>query len=169
MILVTLGTIPFPFDRTVLWLRILLNDGVINEPVFLQYGSSDISAVKGHPLVTLEPTITSSRLSELVDESRLVISHAGQGSTRMLAAKGTPFVLIPRLKRFGEHIDDHQLLFAQSVSQFGIYHFVTLESLKNGISNPPPSFQGELFETPRLTDYLLNQYPPQLEVTQVSA
>jgi UDP-N-acetylglucosamine transferase subunit ALG13 len=168
MILMTLGTIPFQFDRAVLWLRILLNSEVINEPVFLQYGNSDISPVEGHPLVTLEPTITSSHLKQLVDESRLVISHAGQGSTRMLAAKETPFVLIPRLKKFGEHIDDHQLLFAQSVVQFGIDYFMTLDRLEKSILNPPPIFQGELFENPRLTDYLLNQYPPQLEVAQAS-
>lgn len=148
MILVTLGTIPFPFDRAVLWLRILLNREVINEPVFLQYGNSNISPLEGHPLVTLEPTITSSHLSQLVDESRLVISHAGQGSTRMLAAKETPFVLLPRLKSFGEHIDDHQLLFAQSVIQFGIYYFVTLDGLEKGILNPPPSFQGSFLRLP---------------------
>jgi UDP-N-acetylglucosamine transferase subunit ALG13 len=166
MILMTLGTIPFPFDRAVLWLRILLNSGVISEPVFLQYGNSKICVVEGHPLVTLEPTVTSERLSKLVDESRLVISHAGQGSTRMLAAKGAQFVLLPRLKFLGEHIDDHQLLFAQSVTKYGVRFSVSLDGLEKLILDPPPSFQGQLFGDPKLADYLLNQYPPEKKVTQ---
>ncbi|MDJ0673826.1 MAG: glycosyltransferase [Calothrix sp. MO_167.B42] len=169
MILMTLGTIPFPFDRAILWLRILLNSKIINEPVFLQYGNSNISFIKNHPLVTLEPTITSHDWNKLVDESRLVISHAGQGSTRMLAARGARFLLLPRLKSFGEHIDNHQLLFAQSLAQFGIDHFVALDRLEKAILNPPPAFQGKLFETPKLTDYLLSQYPPEKIMTQLIA
>lgn len=167
MILMTLGTIPFPFDRAVLWLKILLNDGVINEPVFVQYGNSNISFIQENSLVTLESTITSSYLSQLIDKSRLVISHAGQGSTRMLAAQGAQFLLLPRLKKMGEHIDDHQLLFAQSLTKFGIHHFVNLESLKKAILNPPPAFKGNLFATPKLTDYLLSQYPPENKINQL--
>lgn len=169
MILMTLGTIPFPFDRAVIWLRILLNSGVINEPIFLQYGNSDISAVKEHPLVTLEQTIPSSRLIQLVDESRLVVSHAGQGSTKMLAAKKARFILLPRLKKYGEHIDDHQLLFAQSVAQFGVYYFMSVEDLQKGILNPPSHFEGTFFETPKLTDHLLDLYPPENKISKVSA
>ncbi len=168
MILMTLGTIPFPFERAVLWLRILLNSGVIDEPVFLQYGNSDISVVKGHPLLTFEPTITSSLLSELVDQSRLVISHAAQDSTRMLADQGAHFILLPRLKTLGEHLDNHQLLFAQSVSKFGIKYCVRLNELGNAIADPPPSFQGKLFDEPKLTDYLLCQYPPEKKITQLA-
>jgi len=169
MILMTLGTISFPFDRAVLWLRILLNSEIINEPVFLQYGNSSISFILEHPLVTLEPTVTANEWNKLVDESRLVISHAGQGSTRMLAARGARFLLLPRFKSFGEHIDNHQLLFAQSLAQFGIDYFVSLERLEKAILNPPPAFQGKLFETPKLTDYLLCQYPPERIMTQLIA
>lgn len=162
MILMTLGTISFPFDRAVLWLKILIERKVITESVFLQYGTSDVSILKGHPLVQLAPTVTSDELIKLVEASRLVISHAGQGSTKMLAAKGAHFVLLPRLKRYGEHVDDHQLLFSQAVANFGIKSFVDLEELKKAVLQPPPYIKGEIFVTPKLTDYLLKQYPPQM-------
>ncbi|MDF5724752.1 MAG: glycosyltransferase [Rhizonema sp. PD37] len=167
MILITLGTISFPFDRAVLWLRILLNSRVISEPVFLQSGNSDISVVAGHPLVTIEPIVTTDKLSKLVNESRLVISHAGQGTTRMLAANGVQFILLPRLKVLGEHIDDHQLLFTQAIAKFGINSCVSLEYLQKLILEPPPSFKGQLFSEPKLAKYLLNQYPPEKQMTQL--
>jgi len=159
MILITLGTISFQFNRAVNWLTILLENGVISEPVFLQYGYSDVSRLVGHPLVTLEPTVNGQKITELVENSRLVISHAGQGSTRMLAAKGCSFILLPRLKKYSEHIDEHQLLFAKSVEKFGIKNCCSLEELKSAVLQPPPIFQGQIFQNPKLTEYLLKRYP----------
>ncbi|MBH8552823.1 glycosyl transferase [Nostocaceae cyanobacterium CENA357] len=161
MILMTLGTVSFPFDRAVLWLKILIERGVISESVFLQYGYSDVSVLKGYSQVTLEPTVTLDELVKLVNASRLVISHAGQGSTRMLAAQGSNFILLPRLKRYGEHVDDHQLLFAKAVGKLGIKSFLSLDEFAQGVLEPPPYFQQKIFNTPRLTDYLLVQYPPE--------
>ncbi|MBD2528762.1 glycosyl transferase [Nostoc flagelliforme FACHB-838] len=168
MILMTLGTVSFPFDRAVLWLKMLIDRGVISEPVFLQYGYSDVSALKRYPQVTLVPTVTLDELVKLVESSRLVISHAGQGSTRMLAAQGARFMLLPRLKRYGEHVDDHQLLFTQAVAPLGIKSFVSLDELEKAVLEPPPYFHKNIFNTPRLTDYLLVQYPPEKAVVRLS-
>lgn len=165
MIFITLGTISFPFDRAILWLKILLERQAIIEPVFLQYGSSDISILGEHPLVKAESMVTSEKLIKLVDSSRLVISHAGQGSTRLLASRGIPFVLLPRLKRYGEHVDDHQLWFAEAVAKYGIKNFVSLDELAEAVLQPPPRFKGQLFGNPKLTDYLLKQYPPAVSMS----
>ena len=161
MIFMTLGTISFEFNRAVNWLTILLEDGVISEPVFLQYGSSDVSELVTHPLVTLEPIINREQITELVENSRLVISHAGQGSTRMLAAQGCSFILLPRLKKYGEHVDDHQLFFAEAVNNIGIKSCFSLEELKSAVLQPPPIFQEEIFQNPKLTEHLLKRYPPE--------
>jgi len=66
-------------------------------------------------------SLTRKEMHESVKEASLIISHAGQGSTRMLADMEACFAL-PRLKRYGEHVDDHQLLFARTVEKFGIHH-----------------------------------------------
>jgi UDP-N-acetylglucosamine transferase subunit ALG13 len=168
MILMTLGTVSFQFNRAVLWLKTLIDRSVISEPVFLQYGYSDISVLQGYPQVTLVPTVTLDELVKLVESSRLIISHAGQGSTRMLAAQGARFVLLPRLKRYGEHVDDHQLLFSQAVAPLGIKSFVSLDELEKAVFEPPAYFQKKIFNTPKLTDYLLVQYPPKKEVVRLS-
>lgn len=166
MIFMTLGTVSFKFNRAVDWLSILLEKGVISEPVFLQYGCSDVSKLLEHPLVTLESTVNGHKITDLVDNSRLVISHAGQGSTRMLAAKGCSFILLPRLKKYDEHIDDHQLLFAQAVEKFAIKSCCSLEELESAVLQPPPIFQQQIFQNPRLTKHLLKTYPPEGRVLE---
>lgn len=159
MITVTLGTIPYRFDRSILWLKALLDSGVINEPVFIQYGTSDISALIHHPLVTAESVVPQAKLKALINRSRLVISHAGQGSTRLLAAAQTHFILLPRLAKHEEHVDDHQLMFARSVASRDVHHCVTFEALEQAVLNPPELCPPDLFAGPKLTAHLLKRYP----------
>lgn len=155
MILMTLGTVNFRFDRAISWLSILLEQGIISEPVFVQYGISDVSTLVKYPMVTVEPIIEPSRMMALVDASRLVISHAGQGSARMLAARRTSFVLLPRLKRYGEHIDNHQLGFVQVVKELLERQCLSLKDLEQAVLQPPPRFQKQLFDGPKLANHLL--------------
>lgn len=159
MITVTLGTIPFPFERVIQWLETLVEDGTISESVFVQYGVSDISRIEKHPLITVAPLLEREKLLQLVTNSRLVISHAGQGSTRWLAACKVSFVIVPRLARYGEHIDDHQLSFAKSVESFGARYCLSLDELRSTILEPPEPFQGELLSGSKLVDHLLQVYP----------
>jgi len=159
MIVVTLGTIPYPFNRALLWIDKLLKEGLITEPIFIQYGMSDISILASHADITAASTVTSEELLALVDKARLVISHAGQGSTQMLAARGASFILLPRLKRYREHIDDHQLGFAKSVESFGVRYCLSLVELHESLLNPPPPSPRQLFEGPKLSKYLLEHYP----------
>lgn len=159
MILMTLGTINFQFDRAIAWLDILLKQGIISEPVFVQHGISDVSALAKYPLVTAEPIVESRRMIALVDDSRLVLSHAGQGSTRMLAARKASFVLLPRLKKYAEHIDNHQLGFAQAIEQFGVRYCLSLGELEQALLQPPSPFQNQLFKEPKLANHLLTVYP----------
>ena len=159
MILMTLGTIPYPFDRAISWLAVLLEQGIITEPVFVQYGASDISLLQKYPNVTAESTVERDRLLSLMDDARLVISHAGQGSTRLLAERGAAFVLLPRLKLYEEHIDDHQLGFAQAVAESGVQLCQTLGDLEAAVRNPPDNFGKKLFEGPSLSQHLTEVYP----------
>lgn len=159
MITVTLGTASFQFDRAISWLSSLLERGVISEPVFVQYGVSDVSELMKYSLVTAESVLEPKPLFALLDASRLVISHAGQGSTRMLAARGARFVLLPRLKRYAEHVDDHQLWFVESVKELGVQHCLSLKELEQAILQPPPRFPKQLFNEPKLANHLLAVYP----------
>lgn len=157
MIVYTLGTIFFPFDRAVTWLQFLLEQEIIVEPVLLQHGAT-FTVTLSHPLLTSVPSLTRNEMQAAVQQSSLVISHAGQGSTRMLAEMGACFVLLPRLKRWGEHIDDHQLLFARAVERLGVHYCTELEQLIEYVRYRPAPFQGDLFQAPPLAEHLIAKY-----------
>lgn len=157
MIVYTLGTIIFPFDRAISWLQILLEEEVIVEPVLLQHGSTS-AAKLSHPLLTSVASLTSHEMYEAVKQASFVISHAGQGSTRMLTEMGACFILLPRLKRYKEHVDDHQLLFARTVEKFGIQHCTELDQLIYYAKYRPSCFRGELFNAPSLAEHLIARY-----------
>ncbi|MBO3458285.1 glycosyl transferase [Aetokthonos hydrillicola Thurmond2011] len=159
MITVTLGTIPFPFDRAINWLSVLLEVGIISENVFVQHGITDVSSLAKYSLVTTTPIVETSTLMKQIENSNLVISHAGQGLTKILASQGACFILLPRLSRYKEHIDDHQLFFAKEVEKLGIPYCLSLENLQEAILHPPPPFQRRLFEEPKLVNHLLKVYP----------
>lgn len=160
MITVTLGTIPYPFDRAINWIELLIDKQIISESVFIQHGVSNVAEISRHPLVTVASMVDSKELEKLIFSSRLVISHAGQGSTRKLIETRSNFVLLPRLAKYGEHIDDHQLMFAQSVAHMGIYYCLDFQKLEQAVLNPPPLVDTKFLQKPKLTDHLLKRYPP---------
>lgn len=55
----------------------------------------------------------------LVAEARVVVTHAGIGSVIDALKAGRPLVVVPRLRRFGEHNNDHQLDLARAVERRG--------------------------------------------------
>jgi len=157
MIIFTLGTIFFPFDRAANWLQILLQEEIIIEPVLFQHGATSVTRLN-HPLLTNVASLTTDEMHAAVKQASLVVSHAGQGSTRMLAGMGAGFVLIPRLKRYGEHVDDHQLLFARAVERFGVHYCTELEQLIQYIKQPPSPLRKKMFDAPLLAEHLMTRY-----------
>ena len=158
MIVFTLGTIIFPFNRAVDWLDLLLEKEIITEPVLFQHGATSVAKLN-HPLLTSVTSLTKTEMQRSIEKASIVIAHAGQGSTRMLAKMGASFVLLPRLKCHGEHIDDHQLLFAQAVEAFGVHYCTEFSSLADYVKHPPKPLKRDLFDAPSLGTYFQKFYP----------
>jgi UDP-N-acetylglucosamine transferase subunit ALG13 len=111
MILVTTGTNGEPFDRL---LREV--EAIGDEPVVVQHGPS-----------TLRPTRAScfdyvpfSKLVELVRDARVVVTHGGVGSILIALTHGKHPLVVPRLARLGEAVDDHQLELARRLDAEGL-------------------------------------------------
>ena len=164
MITVTLGTIPYPFDRAVHWIKTCLENGVIREPVFIQHGVTNVDLLLDNQLVTAVSLLKSDSLAKIIRNSRLVISHAGQGSTRKLACSDRSFTILPRQAIYGEHIDNHQLDFAKDIMTFGYDVHVTMDiqDLEAALISPPPPIHRDLFDGPKLSDFLVHKYPGRL-------
>lgn len=117
MILVTVGTEKFPFNRLMRWLDVLQERGIFaGEELVVQYGTcTELPA--GARVYRL---LREQDFQHLVRQARLVIAHCGEGTVLLLDGMDTPFLLVPRSQRFQEHVDDHQVELAQALGGMGV-------------------------------------------------
>lgn len=104
MIFLTVGT-EFPFDRLVRAIDELIGDGVLHEPVFGQIGHTRHRPRHMHWVETLERELYAQKM----EDCRAVISHAGMGTIIAALKLGKPLLVLPRLKKYGEVVNDHQI------------------------------------------------------------
>jgi len=114
VIFVTVGNATQPFPRLTTAVDQLVGEGVFGtEPVFIQTGSD---AAFRSERCEHRPFLTEAEFQSLIQECRLVICHAGCGTLRnVLLARKRP-VVMPRRKRYGEHVSDHQMQLARALS-----------------------------------------------------
>ncbi len=113
MIFVTVGTHEQPFNRLVEYMDKLKGNGEITEDVIIQTGFSTYKPrhCKWSKLFSYPDMI------KYVDEARIVITHGGPSSFIMPLQIGKIPVVVPRQKKFDEHVNNHQLEFCERVSQ----------------------------------------------------
>ena len=68
--------------------------------------------------------IDKKEFSRLQDEANLIITHGGVGSIVSSLEKGKKVLVVPRLKKFGEHVNDHQMQIARKFKQQGYVKYV---------------------------------------------
>lgn len=100
MILVLLGTNPYPFTRLV--------DAVIewasenNEEVRMQSGHTTVTS----PCIRAVPFVEHAQIIDWIDEATVVICQGGFGSLQDCIRRGARIVAVPRLPALGEGVDD---------------------------------------------------------------
>ncbi|MCP9849452.1 glycosyltransferase [Cyanobium sp. Morenito 9A2] len=117
MILVTVGTEKFPFNRLMRWIERLIDDDLIGEEeLVVQYGTCTFipSGAKVYRLLREQD------FEALVRRARVVMAHCGEGTVLLLDGLQTPYILVPRSQRYQEHVDDHQLELAQALGSIGV-------------------------------------------------
>lgn len=105
MILVLLGTIKIPFVRPLIEIEKCIKNGIISEEVIVQNGFTEFESDN----MILEGFLSPDKLSELYNKSSYIITHAGTGSVVNGLKKNKKVIAVPRLKKYNEHVDDHQL------------------------------------------------------------
>ncbi len=113
MIFVAVGTQKFPFNRLLKNIDDLIKNGDITEEVFAQIGNSDYVPQN----YTFEKFISKEEFDQKVSESSLVITHSGVGTIISALSSHKPIIVYPRLAKYGEHVDNHQLEIAQYFSK----------------------------------------------------
>ena len=111
---VALGTMPFPMRRLVERLVEVVPDDA--EVLVWQTGATPVD---GLPIQGRE-RVSYGALQDAFRAADVVVSHAGVGSAlEAMDASRSP-VLVPRLSRFGEHVDDHQQQVADELGSRGL-------------------------------------------------
>ena len=104
MILVMLGTQNNDFHRLLDEIEKNIENGNINEEVVVQAGFTKYKSDK----MKIFSLTSKENLENLIKQADLIITHAGVGSIEMALEQNKKVIAIPRLKKFGEHVNDHQ-------------------------------------------------------------
>jgi UDP-N-acetylglucosamine transferase subunit ALG13 len=158
VIVFTIGT-SLPFDRLVVAADAVAS--ACEERVVVQGGRSSCQLTRAE----LVQFLSSDELRALVADARAVVMHAGAGSALLALTEGKRPVLVPRLRRFGEAIDDHQVIFGRRLQEVGLAHFVEdPEDLPAFLASLPAESGRPVAQTPSvgraLRDYLLETLGP---------
>ena len=126
MIFVCTGTQVYQFDRLIAKIDELIENGIITDTVFAQIGAS--TYIPKH--YEYRAFLDADRYAEYLDKADLVISHGGTGALISASKKGKNIIAVPRLAKYGEHVDDHQLQVVEILEQEGyIYAVYELDDL----------------------------------------
>ena len=114
MIFVALGTQTYSFDR------LLRGLDEVDEELVVQGGASTHRPAGA----TWFDFLDFPQLLEYVRAARVVVSHAGVGTVMTVVGEGKRPVVVPRLARYDEAVDDHQLSFARRMQEAGLVRLV---------------------------------------------
>jgi beta-1,4-N-acetylglucosaminyltransferase len=137
VIFATLGTQEFQFDRLLRALDALPRD----EELVVQCGRASFRPARAdwHDHLSFEEFL------DYVRRARVVVCHAGVGSVLTALEQGRRPVVVPRLRQFGEAVDDHQVPFARRLAGTGAVLLVEdLDELPAALAaeEPPAAARG---------------------------
>ena len=131
MILVLLGTQNNSFKRLLEEVQKNIDNGNIKEEVIVQRGYTKFESkdMKFYNELPIE------KINELIEQANIVITHGGVGSIISSITRGKKVIAVPRLKKYKEHVNDHQLDIIDSFNNNGyIIGIHNVEELGNALN-----------------------------------
>lgn len=113
MIFAAVGTQKFQFNRLLRTIDELVYLGRIKETVYVQKGYSDY--VPEH--YQYSEFLNQKDFLHYIECCDLLITHSGVATIISGIQQNKPVIIMPRLARYGEHVDDHQVEIAKSFSE----------------------------------------------------
>ncbi|MDO3628854.1 glycosyltransferase [Mucilaginibacter sp. BT774] len=130
MIFVTTGT-QIPFDRLI---RAIdeVHPYLGDVELIVQVAESVYKAEN----FKIQEFIAPKEFDDYFDRAELIISHAGMGTIISAFVKNKPILVMPRLAKYGEHRNDHQLATATRFDELGYINVAyTEEELKEKLKS----------------------------------
>jgi Uncharacterized conserved protein len=110
MIYVAVGTQKFQFDRLLKTIDNLISNGVITEEVFAQTGNCIYKPVN----YSYKEFLSKEEFDNYIHRCDLLITHSGVATIIAGLRYNKPVIVMPRIAKLGEHVDDHQVQIADS-------------------------------------------------------
>ena len=104
MIFVSVGTQKFQMDRLMKQVEKLAAE-MPEEKFVVQYGNSTYIPKNCECYQFMDRD----QFSQYMNESEVLVLHGGVGTIMQGLHMNKPIIVVPRLKKYGEHVDDHQL------------------------------------------------------------
>lgn len=123
LIFVTVGSRNYPFDRLFKRLDALYEDGTLTEPLFAQVGTS----IYKPQHYAYKDFISPDEFTKKIVEADIVVSHGASGSIMKALNAGKKVIVVTRLEKYGEHINDHQIQNNEAFSSNGYVLMADLE------------------------------------------
>ncbi|WP_291652534.1 PssE/Cps14G family polysaccharide biosynthesis glycosyltransferase [Clostridium sp.] len=111
MIFVTLGSQKFQFNRLLKEIDRLVSEKKITEEVFAQIGYSNYIPIN----YKYKKFLDRDEFENIMSHADKVITHGGTGAIIGAIKQEKKVIAVPRLQKYGEHVDDHQI---EIVNQF---------------------------------------------------
>jgi len=116
LVMISVGTDHHPFDRLVSW----VDDWVGDNPGFrvvFQLGNSSPSMNES---IDVRKLVPHPELCELFAKAHAVVGHGGPSTVMDARMNGRLPIVVPRDPSHGEHVDGHQLRFAEHLIRHGL-------------------------------------------------
>jgi beta-1,4-N-acetylglucosaminyltransferase len=129
VIFATVGSTQIPFERFVRALEALPGEQLLVQhgPVEPPAGAAQTNAFMQFP-----------QMIESMEAADVVVCHAGAGSILCALRAGHTPVVVPRLKRFQETVDDHQVEFSRALAADGkVIAVENLDYLATAVKSAP--------------------------------
>lgn len=117
MILITLGTQDKQFTRILEKVDELIEKKIIKEEVIVQAGHTKYKSKN----MKIFDYVSKKKLEEYMEKCSFIITHAGVGTIFDALKKDKKIIAVPRLSKYKEHNNDHQL---QIVEEFSKEKFI---------------------------------------------
>jgi UDP-N-acetylglucosamine transferase subunit ALG13 len=114
MIFLTVGT-QFAFDRLVGAVDEAVAKGLVYDTIYAQIGETSYVPRNFEYVRFLDKT----SFDDHIAGASAVMSHAGMGIISIAFEKYKPLLVMPRRKKYGEVVNDHQVIIAKKYEQLG--------------------------------------------------
>lgn len=125
MIFVTLGTQDKPFNRLLEAIKEQIDKRNIKEKVIIQAGCTKFKC----DYMEIFDLVPMDDFDKYMQEASLIITHGGVGSIINGLNKNKTVIAVPRLAKYGEHVNDHQVQIVENFDKEG--YIIGIENLDN--------------------------------------